>query len=90
MMEKALIEAITWARTKPEEVCERLEERRRNYKGNEYFPPNRDGCPVVTKEGVVAVEEARLLMSKDSDPYPELDFAQKRDLRWPLRIISPM
>eukprot|EP00927_Polykrikos_kofoidii_P006759 TRINITY_DN12738_c0_g1_i1.p1 TRINITY_DN12738_c0_g1~~TRINITY_DN12738_c0_g1_i1.p1 ORF type:complete len:497 (+),score=75.93 TRINITY_DN12738_c0_g1_i1:139-1629(+) len=53
-----LVQALTWARTSHEEVVAALRKRKEHYNGKQYFPPNRDGRCVVTKEGVAAVEDA--------------------------------
>mmetsp|Transcript_42249 Transcript_42249/g.95044 ORF Transcript_42249/g.95044 Transcript_42249/m.95044 type:complete len:423 (+) Transcript_42249:30-1298(+) len=54
----SLIEALAWARTHPEEVAAELQQRLQHYRGLEYFPPDRGGRCVVTKEGGSVVEEA--------------------------------
>ncbi|CAL1126311.1 unnamed protein product [Cladocopium goreaui] len=53
-----IVEELTWARTRPQEVIEALEERLKNYRGKDYYPPERGGACVVTKEGVAVVQEA--------------------------------
>eukprot|EP00931_Biecheleriopsis_adriatica_P061642 TRINITY_DN37073_c0_g1_i1.p1 TRINITY_DN37073_c0_g1~~TRINITY_DN37073_c0_g1_i1.p1 ORF type:complete len:467 (+),score=78.74 TRINITY_DN37073_c0_g1_i1:37-1437(+) len=57
-IEVEIVKALTWARSKPQEVVDALQERMRNYRGMEYFPPERKGGCVVTKEGVGVVQEA--------------------------------
>lgn len=53
-----IVEALTWARTRPAEVLEALQARRRHYQGRDYFPPERGGRCIVTKEGTAAVDDA--------------------------------
>lgn len=53
-----IVQELTWARTRPQEVIEALRGRLAQYKGKEYFPPERGGASVVTKEGTAVVEEA--------------------------------
>jgi uncharacterized protein YkwD len=53
-----LARELTWARTQPREVAEALKERLMNYRGKDYFPPERHGRCIVTKEGAAVVEEA--------------------------------
>eukprot|EP00928_Gymnodinium_smaydae_P040749 TRINITY_DN27605_c0_g1_i2.p1 TRINITY_DN27605_c0_g1~~TRINITY_DN27605_c0_g1_i2.p1 ORF type:complete len:314 (+),score=47.34 TRINITY_DN27605_c0_g1_i2:81-1022(+) len=53
-----ITQALTWARTRPMEVVDALQERLQQYRGQEYYPPNRGGRCVVTKEGVAVVREA--------------------------------
>lgn len=50
--------ALSWARTAPLEAAEALKRRLSHYRGKEYFPPERTGTCVVTKEGKPVVEEA--------------------------------
>mmetsp|Transcript_86510 Transcript_86510/g.218112 ORF Transcript_86510/g.218112 Transcript_86510/m.218112 type:complete len:452 (-) Transcript_86510:97-1452(-) len=53
-----VVAELTWARTRPSEVAAALRERLRHYKGKDYFPPERPGRSVATKEGTKVVEEA--------------------------------
>lgn len=57
-MKQQIVRELNWVRTKPQEVIEALRERLAQYKGKEYFPPERGGATVVTKEGTAVVEEA--------------------------------
>jgi len=57
-MENQIVQELTWARTRPDEVTEALIQRLEHYKGKEYFPPERRGTCVVTKEGPDAVRDA--------------------------------
>jgi len=55
---QSIAQALTWARTQPAEVVELLRERLTYYKGHDYYPPERSGRCVVTKEGPAVVHEA--------------------------------
>lgn len=57
-MEQSIVKELTWARTRPLEVIEALQERLKNYKGKDYFPSERSGACIVTKEGPPVVQEA--------------------------------
>lgn len=57
-IEDEIASALTWARTKPLEVAQLLRGRLEHYKGRDYFPPERSGSSIVTKEGVAVVKEA--------------------------------
>lgn len=57
-MEDRIAQELTWARTRPDEVVAALRERKKHFKGKEYFSPERQGGCVVTKEGLAVVEEA--------------------------------
>lgn len=57
-----IAQALTWARTNPSEVIAALRERVKLYKGKDFFPPERNGSCVVTKEGTAVVEEAMKYM----------------------------
>jgi len=57
-MEERIAQELTWARTCPDEVVAALRERKKLYKGKEYYPPERQGGCVVTKEGLAVVDEA--------------------------------
>jgi len=55
-MEINLARELTWARTRPGEVTAALQERLKCFKGKDFFPPERKGTAIVTKEGVAAVK----------------------------------
>lgn len=57
-MDDAIVQQLTWVRTRPAEVAEVLHSRLRHYRGEEFCPPDRCGHPIITKEGVSAVQEA--------------------------------
>jgi hypothetical protein len=68
-IDDAVAQELTWARTKPAEVAEVLRAREGQYKGKDYFPPERSGGSIVTKEGWAVVEEAiEFLMEQAKDP----------------------
>mmetsp|Transcript_31833 Transcript_31833/g.74382 ORF Transcript_31833/g.74382 Transcript_31833/m.74382 type:complete len:442 (+) Transcript_31833:83-1408(+) len=54
----SIVEALSWARTHPQDVAAALRKRVENYKGKDYYPPERAGRCVVTKEGADVVKEA--------------------------------
>ncbi|CAJ1428857.1 unnamed protein product [Effrenium voratum] len=57
-MEKQIVAELTWARTRPKELIAALTERLKHYRGKDYYPPERTGACVVTKEGAAVVQEA--------------------------------
>jgi len=57
-MPSQIAQALSWARTRPDEVVQCLRERLHHYRGKDFYPPERAGRCVVTKEGVAVVEEA--------------------------------
>ncbi|CAK9013990.1 unnamed protein product [Durusdinium trenchii] len=57
-MEQQIVQELTWARTRPQEVIAELKERLKHYRGKDYYPPERGGACVVTKEGAAVVQEA--------------------------------
>jgi len=68
-MDDAIVQELTWVRTRPAEVAEVLYNRLRHYRGMEFCPPDRLGRPLITREGVSAVREAiDFLMEQAKDP----------------------
>ena len=65
LMETAIISALSAARTDPAAVRQNLLQRLEHFKGNSYYPQERDGkVAIETKEGRAAVDEAVAFLSK--------------------------
>ena len=58
-LERAIVAALSAARSKPKLVATRLQARLQHFKGTDYFPPERGGkVAVATKEGPAAIKDA--------------------------------
>lgn len=78
--ERAVIAAISGARTNPSAVAAKIHSRLAHFKGRDYHPPSRAGAVIPTKEGVAAVNEA-LAFLKDQVPLAPVEVPQNDTAR---------
>lgn len=81
VFELDVLRELSHARTNPKAVAESLRKRLPHFKGNDYFPPDREGKGnVVTKEGQAAVRDA-INYLEQSNKLPQLADACAQGLR---------